>query len=593
MQARRRGAPASRRAPSSFARLAPPQVDTFAWRPLLHRAACRGDVALTEELLAQMESVTGKAVFDSLRHRLRHASNYRILARGVKDGFDAAEAALRAARDVGAVDPLSYAFLFDVAIGTKHSEPRGAWKPDGSPNEVRLAHANRAWEMMAEDGIRPSISLCHRMFGVWAGNGQIERAEEAFDAMRTASAELLASSHSLAQAWEQAATSGGDLAVVAESLEAAPLVSLGHSFMSYVNIIQANIDAAAPPQRVAAHVAALRTEAAERKLRLPWPIAEALLKTLVGQRPQSASSVSFGGRAPPASRTSPPLSPPSEGLLDIASELHSWVATEGGRPPPGGTVALVAALMAAGRLADAAQALLCAGDVAPRDRRDDGSNVLWSYGVLQQKYEDLRAAAADAPADAPAGAERTRLEEVLGLLAPLYDPQPQPVAQRKTPATAQAPAPEPVRAVQQQPVAQTPQPSVAAATPVAPAADVDSFASAAAAAALPPPPPPPPPAVPEEETPPPDLPRAPPADEAPAALEAQLQAAMDADDFEAAIALRDRLQALTGGSDAPVSAGGGGERAALEAQLQAAMDADDFEAAIALRDRLHGARKAL
>ena len=56
---------------------------------------------------------------------------------------------------------------------------------DGASDGARKAASGEGaggWrEMMAEDGIRPSISLCHRMFGVWAGNGQIEDFDFEYD----------------------------------------------------------------------------------------------------------------------------------------------------------------------------------------------------------------------------------------------------------------------------------------------------------------------------------------------------------------------------------------------------------------------------
>ena len=185
-------------------------------------------------------------VFDANPYKPCHVNNYRILALGAAEGFEAALAAAHAARAANKADPLTYSFLVETALGEVTSVRKRL------PTSVEAnERANAVWELMRADGVRPSIALCHRMFGVWAQSGQLERAEAAFEEMRAASLLLLRSSSALADLWERAAKLGGDLSEVERQLEATPLLSLGHNFFSYVKIVESCVEAGAPIDKVA------------------------------------------------------------------------------------------------------------------------------------------------------------------------------------------------------------------------------------------------------------------------------------------------------------------------------------------------------
>jgi hypothetical protein len=356
-------------------------------------------------------------VFDTFRYKPCYVRNYRMMAVGHSLGFEAALTALNESRAAGQTDALTYNFLIDVALGTGAQSRR--------PSADRVRRANQAWDMMLADGLRPSIALCHRMLGVWAHSNQLDKAEAAFESMRAASGELLKSSASLAALWEAAAADGGDLSLIAEQLAGSPLLTLGHNFTSYVRMVEACVHTGAPAEHTAKYVWSAMDEAAERGVSMPWHVSEAMLRCL---------TASPDTRHREASADPPP--PADAALVDLARQLHLKLAEEGGRPPPGGSVAVVSALMRAGHVHDAARALLAAGDLAPDPTA--GSYVpaaFWPFSMLQQRQAELEAMAEQMPE----GDQREATLAVLKETAPIFgEEQPQAAPSRETAGVGQA-----------------------------------------------------------------------------------------------------------------------------------------------------------
>jgi len=442
-------------------------VSPTAWRPLLHLAASRADVATTVSLLSEMRARTGKDVFDTVQLKPCFADNYLLLATGLASGFEATMALLETARAAGRTDALTYNFLIEVALGPERGTRNIA--------PARLRNANRAWELMEEAGVRPSLALSHRMFGIWAQSGELERAEAAFGAMREASSELLRASASLADAWESAADGGGDLETVARSLAGNPMLALGHSFISYVKMVQACIDAAAPPDKVTFYLETLRQEASERAVPVPWPISEDLLRTLAGSPPARHRQGRSSERAPP---------PVDLALLDLARAFQLSLAEGGASPPPAGSVTVVSALLDAGQLEAAATALCAAGDPSPRARDAAGWTppaASWPFVVLQQKYRVMLEQAAEMEDGEAKQRVAALLQRASGVFA---EEEPERVPVR---VVAYAPPQEP-----QQPSDEAPPAHTAAAAPPPPIANVPLPPATATVAVVPLPPPPPP-----------------------------------------------------------------------------------------------------
>jgi len=379
------------------------EPEPTAWRPLLHQVAMRGHLQATEEIIAEVWERTGKDVFDANPYKPCHVNNYRILALGAAEGFEAALAAAHAARAANKADPLTYSFLVETALGEVTSVRKRL------PTSVEAnERANAVWELMRADGVRPSIALCHRMFGVWAQSGQLERAEAAFEEMRAASLLLLRSSSALADLWERAAKLGGDLSEVERQLEATPLLSLGHNFFSYVKIVESCVEAGAPIDKIAHFLWAALDEVKERGVPLPWRVSEQLIKCLIGDG-KSASA-----RQPTETTL------PDPARLDLARQLQLKLAEADGRPPPVGSLALVAQLIRVGQVEHAASALVTAGDLSPNSPHASGalsSSSFWPYKMMRHKYSQLRILA-KSMAD---GQEKARVEALLDQVAAIYD----------------------------------------------------------------------------------------------------------------------------------------------------------------------------
>lgn len=336
----------------------------------------------------QPPASVSQEVFDTYQYKPCYVHNYRLMAVGHSVGYEAALKALHEAREAGQTDPLTYNYLIHVALGAR-SEKLSA---------ERLQRANRAWEMMAADGMRPSIALCHRMLGVWAQSNQLDRAEAAFESMRAASKELLESSTSLAALWEDAIASG-DLSHIAEQLAGVPSLMLGHTFTSYVRMIEACVRASAPAELTAKYVWAATSEAAERGTSIPWHVSEAILRCLTAS-------------PDPQHRQADPPPPADAALLDLARQLHLKLAEEGRLPPPGGSVAVVTALMRAGRVEESARALLAAGDIGA----DGHAPAFWPLSMLQHRQAELEELAGQMPE----GAQRDATVALLKQTATIF-----------------------------------------------------------------------------------------------------------------------------------------------------------------------------
>ena len=155
-----------------------------------------GDVAGTEALYDELVERTGKIQFDSFKHRVSHCSNYLILASGYADGYAAAERRLDELRALGQRDTLSYSYLMDIAnqaargLGGDHGGGGGGGGGGGrsAREQLRVERMLQIWERLEADGVAPSANVCHKMFGVWAASGNLERAEATFSHMRQSTA---------------------------------------------------------------------------------------------------------------------------------------------------------------------------------------------------------------------------------------------------------------------------------------------------------------------------------------------------------------------------------------------------------------------
>jgi len=329
------------------------QTSPSTWRPLLHATAVSGDIETTERVYGEMKEHTGKEVFDSFKSRISHAYNYVVLAYGHGEGYEMAVEKFEEAKRKGFVDLLTYTFMIELALNlhTHHGFHRNK-----KVGERGLAKAYALWDEMKESGFRPSASLCHTMFSVFASGSKLAEAEELFAEMKAASNGLRTTGETLASLW-----TGGDLPAVRSLLASvnADDQRMCHTTTSYVRIIEACI-LAGEGEKAKNYLEELKAEADSRGIALGHGSTTPLLMAF--QRGSKAD-------------------------LGVALELHKG-AYDAGRPcAPSPSLTFCNVLMKNNLLEDAALVLLQMSFPA----RHQGS----LYSTITQRLISL-ATAADA-----------------------------------------------------------------------------------------------------------------------------------------------------------------------------------------------------